>query len=239
MTLMQSSVQNKLLKCLSAADFDLLAPGLEYVTFAMRDEIERPGKPVDSALFIEKGIVSIVAKSPARGDIEIGLVGFDGMTGTSLVLGSSSTPLSAYIQLAGSGHRISAGQLLTAIKQSPSLRRVFLLYVQTMIVQTATTALVNGQAEARTRLARWLLMVHDRSSGPDLYLTHEFMAVMLGMHRPWITEILHSLEAEGHIRTARGKVTVVDRAGLLAEANGFYGLAEREYQNLLGIAISR
>lgn len=82
-------------------------------------------------------------------------------------------------------------------------------------------------------------MVHDRTSGHDLYLTHEFMAVMLGMRRPWVTETLHSLEAAGHIRSSRGKVTVVDRAGLLAEANGYYGVAEREYQNLLGVSISR
>ena len=88
-------------------------------------------------------------------------------------------------------------------------------------------------------MARWLLMVHDRTSGHDLYLTHEFMAVMLGMRRPWVTETLHSLEGEGHIRATRGKVTIMDRTGLLAEANGFYGVAEREYQKLLGIPISR
>jgi DNA-binding FadR family transcriptional regulator len=82
-------------------------------------------------------------------------------------------------------------------------------------------------------------MVHDRTSGHALYLTHEFMAVMLGMRRPWVTETLHALEGEGYIRASRGKVTIVDRAGLLAEANGFYGEAEREYQNLLGTSISR
>jgi CRP-like cAMP-binding protein len=239
MTLVQSSVQNKLLRLLSPADFDLLRPGLEYVTFSLRDQIESPGEPIGAALFIEDGIASIVAKSPSGGDIEIGLVGLDGMTGTSLVLGSTGAPLSIYIQLSGSGHRIAAGKLLIAMEQSRTLQRVFLLYVQTMIVQTATTALAHGQADARTRLARWLLMVHDRTSGHDLYLTHEFMAVMLGMRRPWVTETLHSLEGEGHIRATRGKVTIVDRAGLMAEANGFYGEAEREYENLLGASVSR
>ncbi|MBZ9603540.1 Crp/Fnr family transcriptional regulator [Phyllobacterium chamaecytisi] len=239
MTLVQSAVQNKLLRLLSPADFQLLAADLEYVTFSLRDPIESPGEPIDAALFIEDGIASIVAKSPSGGDIEIALVGLDGMTGTSLVLGSPSAPLSIYIQLPGSGHRIAAGRLLAAIEQSRSLQRVFLLYVQTMFVQTATTALVNAQAEARTRLARWLLMVHDRTSGHDLSLTHEFMAVMLGMRRPWVTETLHSLEAEGHIRATRGKVAIVDRAGLMAEANGFYGEAEREYEKLLGERLSR
>ncbi|WP_271898714.1 Crp/Fnr family transcriptional regulator [Candidatus Phyllobacterium onerii] len=239
MALVQSTVQNKLLKSLSSADFDLLAPDLEYVAFSLRDQIEAPDKPIDSALFIEDGIASIVAKSPDGGDIEVGLVGVDGMTATTLVLGGASSPLSVYIQLAGSGHRIARDKLLAAIAQSSTLRGVFLLYIQTLIIQAATTALINGQANARTRLARWLLMVHDRTSGHELYLTHEFMAVMLGMRRPWVTETLHSLEGEGHIHSTRGKVTMINRAGLMAEANGFYGVAEREYQNLLGIAISR
>jgi CRP-like cAMP-binding protein len=239
MTLVQVSVQNKLLKCLSPADFELLAPDLEHTSFALRDQIESPDRAIKSALFVEDGIASIVAKSPEGGDIEIGLVGFDGMTGTALVLGGNTTPLSVYIQLPGSGYRIAADKLLAAIAQSASLQLVFLKYTQAMVVQTATTALVNGQADARTRLARWLLMVHDRTSGHDLYLTHEFMAVMLGMRRPWVTETLHSLEGAGHIRATRGKVTIMDRAGLLAEANGFYGVAEREYQRLLRMPISR
>jgi CRP-like cAMP-binding protein len=239
MALVQSTVQNRLLKCLSPADFDLLAPDLEYVSFSLRDQIETPGKAIESAFFVEDGIASIVAKTPEGGEIEIGLVGFDGMTGTSLVLGGTSTPLSVYIQLAGSGHRIAAGKLLAAIAQSPSLQRVLLLYIQTLIIQAATTALINGQAGARTRLARWLLMVHDRTSGHDLHLTHEFMAVMLGMRRPWVTETLHSIEGVGHIRSTRGKVTIINRAGLMVEANGFYGVAESEYENLLGMPISR
>ncbi len=77
------------------------------------------------------------------------------------------------------------------------------------------------------------------TAGDDLYLTHEFMAVMLGMRRPWVTETLHSLEGEGHIRATRGKVTIINRAGLLAEANGFYGVAERGYQKLLSTGLSR
>ncbi|MDR6636235.1 CRP-like cAMP-binding protein [Phyllobacterium sp. 1468] len=239
MTLVQCSVQNKLLKCLLRTDFELLAPHLKRVDFSLREPIENPESPIESALFVEDGIASIVAKSPDGGDIEIGLVGFDGMTGSALVLGSTSTPLSIYIQLAGSGLRIAADKLLAAIAQSASLQLVLLKYTQAMVVQTATTALVNGQADARTRLARWLLMVHDRTSGHDLYLTHELMAVMLGMRRPWVTETLHSLEGEGHIRATRGKVTIMDRTGLLAEANGFYGVAEREYQKLLNTVISR
>jgi CRP-like cAMP-binding protein len=239
MDLVQSSVQNKLLRLLSFDDFELLAPDLSFRTFSLRDQIERPGYDIKEALFLEDGIASIVAISPSGRDIEVGLAGYEGMTGTSLVLGGQSSPLSVYIQLSGSGHQIPADKLLAAIEISPSLEQVLLRYVQSMIIQTAMTALVNGQANAEKRLARWLLMVHDRSSGHHLLLTHEFMSVMLGVRRPWVTETLHLLEGKGYIRSTRGQVTIHDRAGMIAEAGGYYGVAEHEYEKLLGVRLSR
>ncbi|WP_246663621.1 Crp/Fnr family transcriptional regulator [Phyllobacterium endophyticum] len=180
-----------------------------------------------------------MAKSPLGRDIEIGLSGFEGMTGTSLILGSQTTPLAIYIQLAGSGYGINADKLQAAAEKSRSLQRMLLKYTQSLIVQTATTALVNGQANAETRMARWLLMVHDRTLGNELQLTHEFMSVMLGVRRPWVTETLHSLEGKGYIRSTRGKVRIQDRAGLIADAEGYYGTAEQEYEKLLGTRLSK
>ncbi|MBB3237356.1 Crp/Fnr family transcriptional regulator [Phyllobacterium endophyticum] len=239
MDTVQSSIQNKLLRLLSVEDFNLLAPDLVYVTFSVRDQIEVAGRTIEHAIFLEDGISSTVAKSPQGRDVEVGLTGYDGVTGTSLVLGGESTPLSVYIQLAGSGYRIAADKFLLAVEKSRSLEQVLLRYIQSMVIQTATTALVNGQADAETRLARWLLMVHDRSSGHNLQLTHEFMSVMLGVRRPWVTETLHLLEGKGYIRSTRGNVSIHDRVGLVAEAGGFYGVAEREYEKLLGVSLSK
>ncbi|TXR46360.1 Crp/Fnr family transcriptional regulator [Phyllobacterium endophyticum] len=239
MDVTQATVQNRLLRLLAPEDFQLLARDLVPVTFCLRDTIEHPGAAIGSALFLENGIASIVAKSPQGRDIEVGLAGNDGMIGASLVLGGESTPLAVYIQLAGSGYRIAADKFLLAVKKSRSLEQVLLRYIQSMVIQTATTALVNGQADAETRLARWLLMVHDRSSGHDLQLTHEFMSVMLGVRRPWVTETLHLLEGKGYIRCTRGMVSIRDRAGLVAEAGGFYGVAEREYEKLLGLQLAK
>jgi CRP-like cAMP-binding protein len=239
MDLVQSSVQNRLLRLLSSDDFQLLAPNLDFRTFFLKDQIEKPGLGINEALFIENGIASIVAKSPAGRDIEIGLAGFEGMTGTSLVLGSQSTPLAIYIQLPGSAYSIHADKLQSAAEKSRSLQRILLKYTQSLIIQTATTALVNGQANAETRMARWLLMVHDRTLGNELQLTHEFMSVMLGVRRPWVTETLHSLEGKGYIRSTRGKVRIQDRAGLIADAEGYYGTAEQEYEKLLGTRLSK
>jgi CRP-like cAMP-binding protein len=234
----RSSAHNKILSHLSADQFGLLAPYLELVPFVLRQQIETPQQPIGHIIFPEDGIASLVAKSPAGRDIEIGLVGSEGMTGTSLLLGAHSSPLAVYIQLAGSGFRISAENFRTVMEKDRGLQQRLLLYAQSLVVQTATTSLVNGQANAETRLARWLLMVHDRTTGNELYLTHEFMSVMLGVRRPWVTETLHILEGKGYIRSLRGKVIVRNREGLIEDAQGYYGLAEREYEKLLGFSIS-
>lgn len=237
--LSKSSIQNKLLGSLHDADFDLLAPQLELVEFSLRDILEHANRPIEHAVFLESGIASIVARSPKEKDIEVGLVGREGFTGTTLALGGRSTPFSTYIQLRGYGYQIPAAHFSAAVRESRSLHNRLLLYVHSLITQAASTALINVQADAQTRLARWLLMVHDRSDGNELHLTHEFMAIMLGVRRPWVTETLHVLEGKGHIRSSRGKVTIVNREGLVSDTLGFYGIAEQEYEAVLGDAQSR
>jgi CRP-like cAMP-binding protein len=231
------SVQNRLLARLDLSDFKLLMPDLELVRFKLRDSLEKPGEEIRHVIFMETGIASIVTKGPgpAGSDIEVGLIGREGMTGTAILLGALSSPLSIYIQLEGMGYRIATERLKAALAKSETLRQRLLAYVQSLIVQSATTTLINGRADAETRLARWLLMVHDRTNGNDLHLTHEFMSVMLGVRRPWVTEMLHVLESRGSIRSTRGKVTILNRAGLIVDAKGYYGIAEQEYENLMNI----
>lgn len=235
MDITRFNVQNRLLSRLDAKDLDLLAPDLELHSFQLRDVIETPKQKIKHAIFMETGIASIVVKSPSGKDIEVGLVGREGMTGTSIVLGADVSPLSVYIQLEGMGYRIPADKLKTAMEASETLRQRLLLYVQSVIIQSATTTLINGRANAETRLARWLLMVHDRTNGNELHLTHEFISVMLAVRRPWVTETLHVLEGKGYIRSSRGKITILNRAGLIEDAGGFYGVAEQEYENLMNI----
>lgn len=235
MNITKFNVQNRLLSRLSSADFDLLSPHLELVRFHLRDVIETPKQKIQHAIFMETGIASIVTKSPSGMDIEVGLVGREGMTGISMILGADICALPVYIQLEGMGYRIASEKLKAAMDTSATLRQRLLLYVQSVIIQSATTTLINGRANAETRLARWLLMVHDRTNGNELHLTHEFMSVMLAVRRPWVTETLHVLEGKGYIRTSRGKITVLNRAGLIEDAGGYYGVAEQEYENLMNV----
>ena len=146
------------------------------------------------------------------------------------------TPNNTFMQVDGWGWRVPAEILRRQFEASPGLRGLLLRYVQTMLYQTAMTALANGHSKLEERLARWLLMTHDRVDGADVRLTHEFLAVMLGVRRPGVTEAMHLLEGRGLIRANRGHVVILNREGLEAQANGSYGAAESEYRRLIPTA---
>jgi CRP-like cAMP-binding protein len=233
MTTQQSTISNRLLTSLLPSDFALLKPHLEYRNFPLKHYIERAHQPITHVFFPESAIASTVAKSPEDRDVEINLTGWEGMTGTALVLGKDTTALETYIQIAGGGYVLPSHILSAALETSDTLEKKLLSYIHTLVIQSASTALVNGLATAETRLARWLLMLHDRTTRSDISITHEFIAVMLAMRRPWVTETLHVLEGKQLIRSLRGNVKVLDREGLIVEAKGYYGMAEAEYESIM------
>ncbi len=225
--------RNLLLAALSASDLSLLRPHLQSIVLALRHEIEVPNVPIANVFFMEDGVASVVAVSSGQ-RIEVGLVGREGMTGTAIVLGNHRSPHATYVQVAGEGQRISAARLRAAMAASGAMRALFLKYVQAFTIQTAHTAIANGRANIDERLSRWLLMAQDRVGGRDLPLTHEFLAVMLGVRRAGVTDALSVLEGDKIIRAVRGKVTVLDRKRLEAKARDSYGVPEAEYRRLIG-----
>ncbi len=230
----QSSVRNRLLAGLSREDFHLLQPHLEPVTLDRGDVLVTPDEPIEHVTFIEAGVTSVVANTEGGRRIEIGLTGWDGLAGTPVLLGVDRTPHENFMQVAGSGLRIGADVLKQALQHSPSLHDLLLRYVQVFTIQTSHTALSNGSHKIEERLARWLLMCHDRLDGDDLPLTHEFIAIMLAVRRAGVTEALNILEERGVIRARRGNIVVLDRAGLEAAAGDSYGVPEAEYRRLIG-----
>jgi len=182
----------------------------------------------------EKGVLSVVAEHPNGRKIEIGLVGCEGMTGTAVVLDSDRSPHSTYFQVAGEAYRMPAAALRRAIEQSPSLHAVLMKYVQAFMVQTAHTAIANARATIDVRLARWLLMAQDRVRDNKLPMTHEFLALMLGVRRAGVTEALQSLVREKLITTERGVVVILNRKGLERTAGDAYGTPEAEFRRLIG-----
>jgi CRP-like cAMP-binding protein len=156
-------------------------------------------------------------------NIEVGIIGREGMTGASAVMGSDERPPhETYMQIAGAGHVLPASKLIEAIDASVALHRVLLHYVHSFMTQITQTALANGRSRIEERLARWLLMADDRVDDGKVRLTHEFLGVMLGVQRPGVTIALQELKRRGFIDHERGLITILDRKALSKFANGAY-----------------
>ncbi len=227
-------MQNRLLARLPPHDFALLKEHLEPLDCPRGMMIAESGEPIPFAYFPESGVVSVVAESPEGQRVEAGIVGREGFVHPALVLGSDRVPNDIQVQLAGAGHRIGYKKLLKAVDDSAALQETLLLFSQANTVQISFTTLSNAVHQIDERLARWLLMCHDRSESDDLALTHEFMGVMLAVRRPSVTSTLHILEGNGLIELARGFVIIKNRTALEDFAGDAYGKAEAEYRRLLG-----
>jgi len=212
---------NALLTRLSRADLGLLEPHLEAVELPTRMQLQARNKRIEHVFFLDSGIASVVADGPRP--IEVGMIGREGMTGLSVLLGSSErAPHETFMQIAGRGRRLSAANLRRALAVSRSLHQALLHHVHAFLAQTAQTALANGRSKLEERLARWLLLAHDRIDGDELPITHEFLAVMLGVRRSGVTVALQELERRGLIAHRRALITVLDREGLEESCGGTY-----------------
>jgi CRP-like cAMP-binding protein len=236
--LLQCTVQNRLLAALSAADFELLELKLEPISLNLRQVLVEPEKPIKDVVFLETGLASVVATNSDRQSIEVAHVGREGLTGSSIIEGVDRTPNKTFIQGAGSGLRIRSDDLIEAMEASPSLHALLLRYMQFAAIQLAHTALANGRYGIEARLARWLLMCHDRLDGDELNITHEFLSLMLGVRRAGVTETLSRLERRKAIARLRAHVVVRDRPKLLQLAGACYGGPEAEYERLIGVTAS-
>jgi CRP-like cAMP-binding protein len=230
----QASTRNSLLTALSSEDYALLEPHLTRVRLAKGDTLVVPDEPIEFIYFPETALGSVIAASPEGHKIEGSMVGCEGMTGVAIILATDRTPHQIVIQIEGEALRMSAEAFRTAMSQSPSLIGTMLRFVKALYVQTTYTALSNGHHGVEERLARWLLMCHDRSPGDTLALTHEFLSIMLAVRRPSVTTALHMLEGAGFIRAHRGKITIRDRQALEDYAHDAYGIPEGEYTRLVG-----
>lgn len=219
---------------MSASDLALLEPHLKPIAMAVFKELEKPNRPIDTVYFMETGIASVVAVQPDETKVEVGLIGSEGMSGIAVVLGGDQSPNSTYIQVAGQGQRMTAKELRKAMNASESLRSLLLKFVQVFMVQTAHTAIANARASIDQRLARWILMAHDRTRDDTLPLTHEFLSLMLGVRRAGVTEALKKFKQQKLIDTGRSQILVRNRRGIEEMGRGSYGVPEKEYRRLIG-----
>ncbi len=228
------SGQNCLIHAMPAEDRALIEPHLKMCELEQQHLLEAANEPVETVYFPVSGIGSMIALGGQGRRIEIGLFGREGMSGTAVVMDTDKAPHEIVMQVGGRGFAIEAGRLRDIIASRPSVQRILLRYVQVLATQTAHTALSNGQSKLEERLARWLLMCHDRIGGDEMELTHDFLSIMLGVRRAGVTVGTHLLEGKGMIRATRGMIRILDREGLEELAEASYGVPEREYERLMG-----
>ena len=223
--------QNLLLRLLSDDDREALGQ-FENVVLPIRTRLDGIEDGDRYAYFMESGIASVVADVEGTLAVELGIIGHEGTTALSGIYGDTESAFQIFMQVEGSAVRCEMAALRRAMDERPAVRALMLRFARAFSIQIATTALANGRFKLDERLARWLLMVSDRV-GPSFHITHEFIAIMLGVRRSGVTLAVQILEGKRFIRASRGLITVVDRDGLIAAANGSYGFCERQYRRLL------
>ena len=208
-----------------------LRPHLEIVQFEQRQLLFDAGQPIRSVYFPETTVVSLVNMLESGSTVEVGTAGREGMAGLPVFLGADVSSVRAFAQVPGLASRLDARTFLEVAAKG-TLQRLMLRYTDAFLTQVAQTAACNASHVVEERCARWLLMTHDRLDGDELPLTHEFLAFMLGVRRAGVTLALRALRDRGLIRYTRGRVTVVDRAGLERASCECYRSVRAHYERL-------
>ena len=191
------------------------------------------GGPIEHVYFPQNCLISIHTRMSDGMAVEIAAVGREGLVGLPVFLGGEQTPSTAFCQIPGRSIRIAAPAFRAAARLSPAFDAVLLRYTQALLTQVSQSVACNRAHSIEQRCARWLLLTHDSVDGDSFLLTQEFLAEMLGVHRPQVSIVAGSLQQAGLIRYSRGRVRILDRAHLEAAACECYGVVTREYQRLL------
>jgi CRP-like cAMP-binding protein len=204
-------VENEILLGLPPKEREALFPQLTFVDLRTHDVLHEPGEPIKYGYFLNTGMTSILTVLTEGKSVEVGLTGKDGFVGLPLIVGFSSGPTQAVVQIAGNGFRIGARGIAQTVRQCPVLENRLQRYVQILGMQGTQVAACNRLHEVDERLARWLLMCQDRIGSNFVPLTQEFLAHMLGTRRASVTVAAGILQKAGLITYSRGHVNIVDR----------------------------
>ncbi len=224
---------NHLLAALPAEDLARWLPQLELAQMPLGQVLYESGATLTHAYFPTTAIVSLLYVMENGASAEIAVVGNDGLVGISLFMGGGSTPSRGVVQSAGQGFRVRSQFIKEEFDRAGAVMHLLLRYTQALITQMSQTAVCNRHHSLDQQLCRWLLLSLDRLQGNELVMTQELIANMLGVRREGVTEGALRLQAAGLIRYARGRITVLDRAGLEARTCECYAVVKKEYGRLL------
>lgn len=227
---MRPESKNKLLAKMAGPVLERLEPHLEIVQLPVRQQVVQAHRPIEHIYFPMTGQISAIVRAAPSAAIEVGMIGFEGMT--DLVPGGRS-PIDLIVQVPGVAARVPIDAMMSAARSEQTVAELVWRYQRAYLSQVSYTALSHGCYTVNERLARWLLMVHDRTGDADIPLVHEFFSWMLGVRRAGVSQALGDLQAAGAILTGRGVIKIQDRNILVDRANGSYGHAEAEYARLI------
>jgi len=225
--------RNQILAALPPEVIASLLPKLTLVSLRMRQVVYQQGGLIDAVYFPETGMFSMVTNLADGMQAEVGVVGREGMTGLPLLAGVTTSFVETMVQMPGAALQMPAREFREEVQRHASLRFGLTRYSEALQSQVMQTAACNGRHDLEARLARWLLMAQDRLDSDELPLTHDLLAMMLGVHRPSITIIAGILQRAGLIRYRSGRITILDRLGLEAAACECYGAVVRRAAGLL------
>ena len=230
----QSPKQNLILAALSPASYTRLLPFLELVHLPVGHAVYEPGLPINHLYFPATSIAVRLYEMADGASTQIGVVGNEGLVGMPFLLGSKISPARVVVLGAGNAYRVKADLLKKEFESNEELRRLLLRFAQALITQTEQIAVCNRYHTIDQQLSYFLLMNLDRLSGNELHITHEQVAIMLGVRRESVTVAAQKLQTSGAIHCRRGHLAVVDRQQLEASAGESYAVVKKEYERLLG-----
>jgi CRP-like cAMP-binding protein len=217
---------NSLLAALPRKEREHMVDKLEQVALTYGDVLYEPGEKIKHVYFPNDSIVSLLTLVDRHQALEVGLVGREGMVGIPLALEIGISPVRALVQGTGTAMRMKAASFLKEFRQSPALQRELHRYTYTLMAQVTQTAACNRFHVIEARLARWLLMTHDRTQSNPFQLTQEFLSHMLGVRRVGVTKAARTLQQNKLISYSRGHITILDRKGLEAASCSCYKIVK-------------
>lgn len=227
-------VPNLFLASLPLDDTEALRPHFERIRLSSGQILHKMGSPIEYCYFTDGGMTSLTVDFEDGVSVEVGVIGKEGFSGSAALMGLDTSPLTSMIQISGIGVRIVPGVLRDEMLRRPALFEAVQRFMQVLNIQTSHTAACNAHHNLQERLARWLLMAHDRAESDTLPLTQEFLSIMLAVRRPGVTVAARTLQAAGAIDYERGRILVRDRARLEEASCECYGLIREHYRRILG-----
>ncbi|MES2900296.1 MAG: Crp/Fnr family transcriptional regulator [Pseudomonadota bacterium] len=225
---------NRLLASLDQAAYRQLAPSLSHVHLQRKDVVGERGAGATKVYFPCGAVLSVLAYMQNGAAVEVGTIGREGFFGLELLVGGTQWTETTVCQVAGDSLSMSAAAFRDAIAGDTPLRRLTQRYLMAYLALVSQSVACNRLHNIEERFARWVLMTHDRVDGDEFFLTQEFIADMLGVHRPSVSLVAGAFQQAGYIKYSRGTMSILNRQGLEDASCECYGVSAHQFATMFG-----